>query len=52
MRNVCLRELQGDSGKNIYTGKGDVIQGVIRQKTASITERRNVCAQQNYVKAS
>jgi len=51
-RNVALRELQGEAGKSVYTGKGDVIQGIIRQKTATLTERRTVCAQNNFVKAS
>ena len=52
MRNSALREFQGEKGRSLYTGKGEVIQGIIRQKSATITDRRNVCAQQCFVKAS
>ena len=49
---IHSRDLQGDIGRSTYTGRGDVIQGLVRQKSASITERRNICAQQNFIKAS
>ena len=52
MRNSSLREFQGEKGRSLYTGKGEVIQGIIRHKSATITDRRNVCAQQCFVKAS
>jgi len=51
-RNVSIREFQGESGRSLYTGKGDVIQGIIRVKSPNITDRRDICGQQNFVKAS
>jgi len=51
-RNVALRELQGESGKSKYNRHGDIIQGIIRVKTVSLTERRDICHQQNFIKAS
>ena len=51
-RNVALRDLQGEKGRSLYTGKGEFIQGILRHKSATITDRRNVCAQQCFVKAS
>jgi len=51
-RNIALRHFQGDAGRNKYTGKGELIQGIIRLKTAPITERRDICAKQNFIKAT
>jgi len=43
-RNRALRELNGESGRAMYTGKGDIVHGIVRVKTASIQERRDICA--------
>ena len=51
-RNVAIREFQGETGRSLYTGKGDVIQGIIRVKSPNITDRRDICSQQNFIKAS
>ena len=51
-RNIALRELLGEEGRSQYTMRGDIIQGVVRVKSANITERREICQKQNYVKAS
>ena len=42
-RNIALRELEGDRGKSKYTGKGDLVEGIVRFKQASIHDRRDVC---------
>ena len=51
-RNIAIRDFQGEAGRSLSTGKGDVIQGIIRVKTPNITDRRDICAQQNFIKAS
>ena len=51
-RNIALRHFQGDQGRSMYTAHGEVIQGVFRVKSANIVERRDICANQNFIKAS
>ena len=51
-RNIALREFLGDAGSSMYTRRGDIVQGILRVRTANISERRDVCASQHYVKAS
>ena len=43
-RNTALRELEGEGGKARYTGKGDLVQGIVRVKQASLQDRRDICA--------
>ena len=51
-RNIALRHFQGDQGRKMYNAHGEIVQGVIRVKTANIIDRRDICANQNFIKAS
>ena len=42
--NIALRELEGEGGRSSYTGKGDLVQGVVRVKQASLQEVRDIYA--------
>jgi len=50
-RNIALRELEGDGGKTRYTGKGEVIQGIVRVKHASLQDRRDVCERNRFMQS-
>jgi len=43
-RNIALRELDRENGSSMYTRKGEVVDGVVRFKKASLTARKEVCA--------
>jgi len=51
-RNIALRELEGDGGRSRYTSKGEVIQGIIRVKQASIQERKDICENLGYIRVN
>ena len=46
-RNAAMREFQGEAGAARYTRHGDIVQGLLRSKVVSISDRRDICASQN-----
>ena len=45
-RNAAMREFQGEAGAARYTRHGDIVQGLLRSKVVSISDRRDICASQ------